>query len=75
MEEKQIPPSELSLKYMAWNIKEMTKAIQDIAVSLNDIKNVTYTINKILEKRMAVVPQQQRPKPAPVTPVEDEIPF
>jgi hypothetical protein len=31
MEEKKIPPAELSLKYMAWDVKQMGKQIEKIA--------------------------------------------
>lgn len=61
VEDKSFQPTEKSLKYMAWNIKEISEHLKSLAVSM-----------KIIAEK--VMNQNPSPKFSP-TPKQEEIPF
>jgi len=67
--EKVPPATEVSLKYMAWNIKEISCYLKDIAMQLTCLSQ---SVDKLLQFKTCPKPTQ------PVTKVNeshDEIPF
>jgi hypothetical protein len=50
-EMKQVPASEVSLKYMAWNVKEITACMKDICKVLMSIDLAIKDLNQGCQKK------------------------
>ena len=76
-ERKPIPPVEVSQKYMAWNIKEMSESLKIISMALKNIdSNISYIMRAKQQEKQQQRQQQMPapPKPAPNFP-DDMPPF
>jgi NADH:ubiquinone oxidoreductase subunit D len=60
-EKRPIPTVEVSQKYMAWNIKEMSESLKIIAMAL---KNIDSNISKMMQGRCQPQQRPQQPKAA-----------
>lgn len=63
-EKKPIPPIEVSQKYMAWNIKEMSESLKIISMALKNIdSNISSMMRNKNNPQQNQQQQQQRPLP------------